>query len=114
MMDEHEKFRVMTSIYNALAIAYNGARQTKCPHCQSEREIPILPLAPILICQCEQCKQYVVPFVGELLPLPSAAIRDGTEADKRWAAEQAIMKFLHEAVRELFKYKIESEIPKDF
>jgi hypothetical protein len=74
-----------------------------------------------VVCICEDCKGYVIPFVGELLPLPLGAIKDGTDVDRRWAVEQSIMKFLHDCVRDLMKWKVEesgdtgvSGVPEEF
>lgn len=106
-MNEHEEFRLNTSLFHAIRIAYHGKTKVNCPHCEIEMELPILPLAPIVVCQCEGCKGYVVPFAGQLLGLPKSVVESGQDADIRWAIQQVIMKMLHEWVKSLLAHKVE-------
>lgn len=121
-MDEHEQFRLVESLSSAIRIAYHGKSEVECPHCSQEMELPVLPLTPVVVCQCEKCKGYVLPFAGQLLELPSNTIESGSDADIRWAIEQVIMRLLHGGVKQLLKYKVptmdeeveELEIPDSF
>lgn len=101
-MDSHKFFRIVKSISSALHIAYGGANRTKCPHCGVEKSVPILPLQEIVICKCEQCQGYVVPFAGYLLPLGKSLVENHThESELRFAVVQVIMKELHTLIRKL-------------
>lgn len=115
-MSDYE--RLITSLSNAIRIAYHGKSHVSCPHCDHEMDLPVLPLTPIVVCQCESCGGYVLPFAGELLGLPSGVIESGSDPDIRWAIEQVIMKTLHTAVRRLMRYKVpveeESDVPDSF
>ncbi len=106
-MDEHEQFRLIKSLSNAIRIAYHGASRVCCPHCEQNMELPVLPLNPVVVCQCERCQGYVVPFAGQLLDLPKSVIESGSDADIRWSIEQAIMRLLHKGIKQLLKYKVE-------
>lgn len=105
-MDENIARRLILNIGDAIRIAYNGQSKVKCPYCQVEKELPILPLTPIVICVCTECDNCVIPFAGELLPFPKGVVVNGTDEDRRWAIVQAIMKMLHEKIQGLVKYKI--------
>jgi len=100
-MDEKTARRLMLSISDAIRIAHNGKSRVKCPHCQAEKELPVLPLSPVVICVCVECDNYVIPFAGELLALPKYVVESGQDEDKKWAIVQAIMKMLHDGVRSL-------------
>jgi len=112
-VDEHEFFRLITSLSSAIHIAYDGSRKSKCPHCGIERDIPILKLEQIVICQCERCKEYVIPFAGMLLPIGKSIVENHTnEAELHFAIVQVIMKELYSLVRRLV-YRGLSEDPID-
>lgn len=104
---EQEQWRLVTSLYHAVRIAYGGKSQVVCSHCGDQKELPIFPLAPIIVCQCERCQGYTVPFAGHLLGLPKNVIESGSEPDIKWAIEQVIMNLLHRGVKQLLAYKIE-------
>lgn len=107
MMSEYE--RLITSLSNAIKIAYHGSSQVSCPHCNYVMELPVLPLTPIVVCQCENCKGYVLPFAGQLLGLPAGVIESGSDPDIRWAIEQVIMKALYAGVKQLLRYRVPVE-----
>jgi len=106
-MDEKTARRLMLSISDAIRIAHNGKSRVKCPHCQAEKELPVLPLSPVVICVCVECNNYVLPFAGELLPLQKNVVENGQDEDKKWAIVQAIMKMLHDGVRSLIHRKVD-------
>jgi hypothetical protein len=106
-MNEHIARRLFISISDAIQIAHNGKSKVRCPHCNVEKELPVLPLSPVIICTCIECNNYVIPFAGELLALPKYTVESGHDEDRKWAIVQVIMKMLHEAVRGLVGRKID-------
>ena len=106
MKDPELVQRLIEGISEAINEAYNGQSQTACPHCGVEKDLPIVPLNPIMICTCTECDGYVLPFCGCLLPLSKGAIENGNEEDRKFEVVQAIMKMLHEAVRALVRKKV--------
>jgi hypothetical protein len=105
-MDEKIARRLVAGIGEAIQVVYGGKNKVKCPHCQAEKELPILPLSPVMICVCVECDNYVIPFAGELLPLPKYVVESGHDEDKKWAIVQVIMKMLHDGVRSLVSKKV--------
>lgn len=117
-MNEHDQFRLIESLSNAIRIVYHGRSKVQCPHCEQNMILPVLPLSPVVVCQCENCQGFVVPFAGQLLGLPRGVVEGGSDPDIRWAIEQAIMKMLHSGVKQLLRYKVTTEessrIPNSF
>jgi len=114
MSPEDKRFRLLTSLSSAIHIAYNGKVDVHCPHCNQGMTVPILPLTPIVVCTCIECGGYVVPFAGELLPIPKLVVEQGQDVDIRFAIIQVIMKLLHGCVQEMLKQKFQLTEGKTF
>ena len=57
--------------------------EVQCPHCGARGQIMVPPIGAIIIGPCPQCKELVVVFCGQVLPLNREIMEAGTTEDRR-------------------------------
>ncbi len=77
--------------------------EVQCPHCGAKGQIVVPPVGSIIIGPCPQCKELVVVFCGQVLPLDMRTMESGTLEERKEHVVGVLMEFLEDRVHKLME-----------
>lgn len=77
--------------------------EVECPHCGARGQIMVPPVGAIIIGPCPQCKELVVVFCGQALPLDRALMEGGSTEERQEHLMSVLTQFLGDRISNLFQ-----------
>ena len=75
--------------------------EVQCPHCGAKGQIMVPPIGAMIIGPCPQCKEMVVVFCGQVLPLDKDIMQGGELEERREHLMTVLTDFLRDRVGKL-------------
>lgn len=83
--------------------------EVQCPHCGARGQIMIPPVGAIIIGPCPQCKELVVVFCGQVLPLEKAIMESGSVEDRQEHLLSVLTEFLRDRIGKIMSQPLDAE-----
>ena len=83
--------------------------EVQCPHCGARGQIMIPPVGAIIIGPCPQCKELVVVFCGQVLPLEKALMESSSAEDRQEHLLSVLTEFLRDRIGRIMSQPSDAE-----